>query len=166
MNNLFARNDATTVNGNSLNGRVADIHQTVRGSDFYFAICAVMGFVALTVIGLSFLKPRTDRIFFYITAAINMTACIAYFTMGSNLGWAPIPVEFQRTNPVVAGTVRQVYYARYVDWVVTTPLLLMDLLLTAALPWPTIIWVIFLDWIMIITGLIGALVVSRYKFGK
>lgn len=60
---------------------------------------------------------------------------------------------------------REIFYARYIDWVITTPLLLMDLMLTAALPWPTIFWTIFLDWIMIVTGLIGALVESRYKFG-
>ena len=49
---------------------------------------------------------------------------------------------------------------------VTTPLLLMDLLLTAGLPWPTILYTIFLDEVMIVTGLIGALVKSRYKWGE
>ncbi len=39
----------------------------------------------------------------------------------------------------------------------------MDLLLTAGLPWPTILYTILIDEIMIITGLIGALVVSSYK---
>lgn len=162
---LYRRNDATTVNPNIVNGQTVDIAQTVRGSSFYFAICAVMGFTALTTIGLSYLKPRTDRIFFYITAALNFTAFIAYFAMGSNLGWTPIDVEFQRSDPEVRGTNRAIFYARYIDWVITTPLLLMDLLLTVAMPWPTIIWVIFLDEVMIVTGLIGALVSTRYKFG-
>lgn len=49
--------------------------------------------------------------------------------------------------------------------VITTPLLLMDLLLTAALPWPTILYVILIDEIMIVTGLVGALVYSNYKWG-
>ena len=39
----------------------------------------------------------------------------------------------------------------------------MDLLLTAGLPWPTILYTILIDEIMIITGLIGALVTSSYK---
>ena len=47
--------------------------------------------------------------------------------------------------------------------VVTTPLLLLDLLLTAGLPWPTILYTLLIDEIMIITGLIGALVTSSYK---
>lgn len=57
---------------------------------------------------------------------------------------------------------RDLYDARFV----TTPLLLMDLLLTAGLPWPTILYTIFLDEVMIVTGLIGALVKTRYKWGK
>jgi bacteriorhodopsin len=60
--------------------------------------------------------------------------------------------------------IRMVYLFGY--RFVTTPLLLMDLLLTAGLPWPTILWTIFLDEVMIITGLVGALVKSRYKWGK
>lgn len=39
----------------------------------------------------------------------------------------------------------------------------MDLLLTAGMPWPTILYTILIDEIMIITGLIGALVTSSYK---
>lgn len=42
----------------------------------------------------------------------------------------------------------------------------MDLMLTAGLPWPTILWTIFLDLGMVITGLVGALVKSSYKWGK
>lgn len=60
---------------------------------------------------------------------------------------------------------REIFYVRYIDWFITTPLLLLDLLLTAGMPWPTIFFVIFADWIMIITGLVGALVQSRYKWG-
>lgn len=41
----------------------------------------------------------------------------------------------------------------------------MDLLLTAGLLWPTVLWVILVDEIMIVTGLVGALVRSTYKWG-
>lgn len=33
------------------------------------------------------------------------------------------------------------------------------------MPWPTILWVILVDWVMIVTGLVGALVSSSYKWG-
>jgi bacteriorhodopsin len=48
---------------------------------------------------------------------------------------------------------------------ITTPLLLLDLLLTAAMPWPSLLWIILVDWTMIVTGLVGALVRSSYKWG-
>lgn len=41
----------------------------------------------------------------------------------------------------------------------------MDVLLTSGLPWPTILYTIFLDEVMIVTGLVGALTASRYKWG-
>lgn len=42
----------------------------------------------------------------------------------------------------------------------------MDLLLTAGMPWPTILWTCLLDEVMVVTGLIGALVKTRYKWGE
>jgi bacteriorhodopsin len=141
-----------------------------------------MGAATLIFVALAFRVPRSKRIFHYITAAITMVATIAYFTMGSNLGYAAVPVEFVRSNPKVAGTAREIFYVRYIDWFVTTPvshfsttshisdtnthqLLLLDIMLTAGLPWPTILYTLLLDEIMIITGLVGALVESRYKWG-
>lgn len=35
---------------------------------------------------------------------------------------------------------RQIYWARYVDWFFTTPLLLLDILLIAACPVGTAMW--------------------------
>jgi bacteriorhodopsin len=164
---LFANLSLTrNATDNTLNGRTADIAITSHGSDFYFAICAAMGFASCCFIGLALRKQRRDRVFHYITASVVFVACIAYFTMGSNLGFAPIAVEFSRPgDPEVRGRYRAIYYVRYIDWFITTPLLLLDLLLTAGMPWPTILFTIIIDEIMIVTGLVGALVQSRYKWG-
>jgi len=161
---LSPRNNVLNVNTNTVNGATADIAITSHGSDFYFAICAAMGVAGIAFAGLAMRKPRRDRIFHYITASVVFVACIAYFTMGSNLGFTPIRVEYQRSNPKVAGQYRSIFYVRYIDWFITTPLLLLDLLLTAGMPWPTILWTIIIDEIMIVTGLVGALVVSEYKW--
>lgn len=67
-------------------------------------------------IGLSLRKPRQNRIFYYITAAITMVASIAYFTMASNLGWASIDVEYVRNGSGVGGLSREIFYVRYIDW--------------------------------------------------
>lgn len=124
-----------------------------------------MGFSTICFLALSLKEPRQNRIFYYITSGITMVASIAYFSMGSNLGWTPIAVEFHRSDPRVRGNYRDIFYVRYIDWFITTPLLLLDLLLTAGMPWPTILWVILVDWVMVVCGLVGALVRSRYKWG-
>ena len=51
---------------------------------------------------------------------------------------------------------RQVFWARYVDWSLTTPLLLLDLSLLAGLNGASIFIAIVADLIMIITGLFAA----------
>jgi len=111
---LHKRSSAVSVNTNTQNNKHAAIAITARGSDFYYAICGVMGIVGLAIIAASMMKPRTERIFFYITAAINLTACVAYFAMGSNLGWTPIDVEWLRTGGGVGGINREIFYVRYV----------------------------------------------------
>ena len=51
---------------------------------------------------------------------------------------------------------RQVFWARYIDWSVTTPLLLLDLALLAGLSGADILIAIVADLVMILTGLFAA----------
>jgi len=135
---------------------------TNHGSDWYFTVCAIMTVATLAFLGLSFTKPRSHRIFHYITAAITLVSAIAYFAMGSGLGQTPIQVEF--SSMWGSGT-RQIFYVRHIDWFVTTPLVLLNLLLTARLPWPTTVLIILMDEVMVVSGLVGALIPSVYKWG-
>lgn len=115
-------NNALKANGNTFSYPTqSDINLTTHGSDWYWAVCAVMLFSTFVFIGMSTRVHRRNRIFHYITASITMVASIAYFSMASNLGFAPIAVEFMRHNSKVSGTYRAIFYVRYIDWVVTTP---------------------------------------------
>ena len=120
MSDLSKRtNDALHANPNDFHYPAAsDINITTHGSDWYWAVMAAS---TLAFMGLSFTVPRQNRIFHYITAAITLVASIAYFTMASNLGYAAIIVEFDRSNHLVAGMYREIFYVRYIDWFVTTP---------------------------------------------
>jgi bacteriorhodopsin len=51
---------------------------------------------------------------------------------------------------------RQVFWARYIDWSLTTPLLLLDLAFLAGLNGANIIIAIVADIVMILTGVFGA----------
>ena len=52
-------------------------------------------------------------------------------------------------------------YYRYIDWFLTTPLLLLDLLILTDITVATTIWIMAADIFMIIFGLFGA--VSDHK---
>ena len=99
----------------------ADITIDSHGSNWLWAVCALMSFTTLCIIAHSFTKHRSHRVFHYVTAAITLTAAISYFTMASNLGYAAIDVEFNRTGKRVRGITRAVFYVRYIDWFITTP---------------------------------------------
>jgi len=51
---------------------------------------------------------------------------------------------------------RHVFYARYIDWLITTPLLLIDLAALAGLSGASIFVAIVADIIMVLTGLFSA----------
>jgi bacteriorhodopsin len=165
VNSTMSGNQALNVN--SVVGQHADLEITNHGSDWYFTVCGVMGASTLIFMGMAFMKPQNHRLFHYITAGITLVAAIAYYSMGSNLGQVPIQVEFVRPDrdAVAQAGTREIFYVRYIDWFITTPLLLLDLLLTAGLPFPTILITILADEVMIVCGLVGALTQTTYKWG-
>jgi len=87
--------------------------------------------------------------FYIITIFITAIAAASYFSMATGYGLTEI---------VVDGETLDIYWARYADWLFTTPLLLLDLALLARVDRNTISTLIGLDVFMIITGLVGALV--------
>ena len=59
--------------------------------------------------------------------------------------------------------IRDVYYARYLDWLVTTPLLLVDVLLICKLPMSSWFFAIFADVAMCLTGMFGGVLTGSYR---
>ncbi|BGO88688.1 hypothetical protein NBRC10512v2_000633 [Rhodotorula toruloides] len=152
----------------------ADIDITTHGSDWLWAVFSVMLLSAIGILVWGHVaRPLGERAFHELAAALCFTASIAYFAMASDLGDVPIVVEFIRGGSLgqnwvqvgVENPTRAIWYARYIDWTITTPMLLLELLLCTGLPLSQVFSVIFADLLMIETGLIGALVASRYKWG-
>lgn len=54
---------------------------------------------------------------------------------------------------------------RYIQWFITLPLLLLELLLATGLSLGDIVTTAFVSMILVIMGLVGALVPSTYKWG-
>jgi len=105
-------------------------------------------FVAATIgFFISFIVAKTEKIrnMSLIYVAITTTAATAYLSMAFQQGY------------VLKENGRQFYYGRYVDWAITTPLLLIELFSLAGAGWNVTLIAIVFDLAMIITGLFGAL---------
>ena len=114
-----------------------------------------LGAVAIVALG----NKAESRHHVTASAFVCIIAACAYFAMASKQG-----IHSFVDN---GGTERTVYYARYLDWLFTTPLLLIGLM-TVALPRLTtplqardrnalVAGVIGADVLMVVTGLIAAL---------
>jgi bacteriorhodopsin len=79
-------------------------------------------------------------------------AAIAYFAMASGGGW------------VIAPDCRQLFVARYLDWAITTPLILIDLGVVAGVSKWDILGLCLSDVLMVACGAFGALTVGNVKW--
>jgi len=119
-----------------------------------------MALSSLAFYAMAFRVPVQKRMFHILTAFITTFAFISYFAMASGDGISANKIVQTISHKVVPDTqeiiYRDVYWARYVDWSVTTPLLLLDLSLMAGLSGANILIAIVADIIMILTGLFAA----------
>jgi bacteriorhodopsin len=88
-------------------------------------------------------KEDGKRKFHIYTMMVNGIASIAYLYMATGNGWSEVDG-------------RQFFYARYIDWVFTTPLLLLDLCALGMVGADTTNYLIGMDVLMIVSGVIGA----------
>jgi bacteriorhodopsin len=134
------------------------VHEiTYGGQVMYWVVFCCMAFSAMAFATITFMKPMHMRAHGYITTAIVTIAAIAYYVMGALGGSADI------LNP--DGNLRSIYYARYVDWFFTTPLILLDVILMGNVALGCTLWIILADVAMICTGLFGALSINNYRWG-
>jgi bacteriorhodopsin len=103
---------------------------------------------------------QQKRLFHILTAFITTFAFLSYFAMASGDGVSYnkiVEVESHKHVPDTENIIyREVYWARYVDWSLTTPLLLLDLALLAGLNGSSILVAVVADLIMVLTGLFAA----------
>uniref|UniRef100_A0A061RSZ0 H 2-mkate-hbetabr n=1 Tax=Tetraselmis sp. GSL018 TaxID=582737 RepID=A0A061RSZ0_9CHLO len=90
-------------------------------------------------------QPVGRRIFHVYTFTITATASVCYLLMSVQQGYKIVGV-------------RPVYWIRYVDWLVTTPLILLDLGTLISIDHDNIVLLIFLDLLMILSGAVGSFV--------
>jgi len=137
----------------------SSIDITTHGSDWLWAVFAIMTLADLAMIGWSFMRPRGTRAFHHIAIAILTITALDYFAMASDLGSTPVATEFR------GGGTRAIWFSRYIDWTLTAPLLLLLLLLGTGVPISEMFIILFMSVFMVVSALLGALTRSSYKWG-
>lgn len=150
-----------------------DEYQVVgdTGKTALWIVFFIMFISSVIFMWMSYRVPVAKRLFHQITTLITVFATLSYFAMATGDGITLIGEDATRNHkhdiPDTHYTVyREVYWARYVDWSLTTPLLFLDLALLAGLNGSNILNAMVADEIMIITGLFAAIATSeRAKWG-
>ncbi|KAH6692113.1 hypothetical protein BKA61DRAFT_637712 [Leptodontidium sp. MPI-SDFR-AT-0119] len=130
------------------------------GSKTLWVVFVMMFISTLAFYYMAWRVPVQKRLFHVITALITTFATLSYFAMATGDGnsFAHIVVKevHKHTPDTVEHVFRQVFWARYVDWALTTPLLLLDLAFLAGMNGANITVTIVADLIMVLTGLFAA----------
>jgi len=134
-------------------------HANDAGWTLYWITYGIMAVTALIFFAMMLRKPITGRRHHYTTFLIVAIASLAYYAMASQGGATQVNVYQQ------PGLSRQIFWARYVDWFFTTPLLLLDLVLLADVSKFTTGSIVVADALMILVGLFGAVEARSNKWG-
>ncbi|KAL9580789.1 MAG: hypothetical protein Q9212_004286 [Teloschistes hypoglaucus] len=138
---------------------------TDTGHRALWVVFVIMLLSSLAFYIMAFRVPVQKRLFHILTAFITTFATLSYYAMavGDGVGQNKILIKHsQKHFPDTYDTIyREVYWARYVDWSVTTPLLLLDLCFLAGLSGASILVAVIADLIMILTGLFAAFQVDE-----
>jgi len=130
------------------------------GKRTLWVVVVLMAISSLAFYGMAYRVPVQKRLFHILTAFITTFAFLSYFAMATGDGIGTTSYTETETHKRVPDThqdyIRAVYWARYVDWSITTPLLLLDLALLAGLSGANILVTVVADLIMILCGLFAA----------
>lgn len=142
------------------------IHATHVG---HTALWVVFVLFTLGLIGVFILSQRVEkraRLFHWLSALVLTIAMVSYFAMAAGLGVTYVSIPYHDPKASDFHFFRETYYARSIDWLLTTPLLLVSLgFLSGLAPYETVL-LILADVFMIVTGLLSSFVSSRWASGE
>jgi bacteriorhodopsin len=146
----------TVIPGGSIT--YEDVGKT--GAKTLWVVFVIMLLSSIAFTALAWSVPVSKRLFHILTTFITTFAAISYFAMATGDGSAYSHFIVKEVHKHVPDTVehvyRQIFWARYVDWSVTTPLLLLDLGFLAGMNGADLLVAVVADVIMVLTGLFAA----------
>ncbi|KAF2665097.1 bacteriorhodopsin [Microthyrium microscopicum] len=122
-------------------------------------VLMVIAAIAFTVLART--VPASKRVYHSLTTLIVVISALTYFAQATGQGHASHHKRLtehhgDKLPDTHRHLVRQVYYTRFIDWALTTPLLLINLSLLAGLPGSTIFSALSANVIFVLSGLFAA----------
>ncbi|KAL7623834.1 hypothetical protein AAE478_005390 [Parahypoxylon ruwenzoriense] len=154
---LQRTNDALNINRPG-----GDEALSVNGSDWLWAVTAIYIVSFIAFYALNFVARSGEKIFHYLFIIALLVGSITYYAIAADLGYVVIRVV--NYKPVDPWT-RQIFWAEYVNWVVSWPVVTIALGLLSGISWATILYNVALAWTWAISYLVSAFVMSNYKWG-
>lgn len=145
----------------TINPPLGDSVLTTNGSNWLWAVTALYAFSFLLVWAMTFVAKQGEKIFHYIFSITLLVGTIAYFSIASDLAF----VVVEQSNNTDRGLTRQIFFSKYVNWVVAFPAITTALGLLSGISWTTIFYWIALSWTWILSYLFSAFTVTDYKWG-
>ena len=99
--------------------------------------------IKLAVVGLGYIAKSGEKIFHYLFSIALLVGSISYFTMASDLGWTVVGAANNVDNYDQA---RQIFFVKYINWVVSFPVVSIVLGLVSGVSWATIFYWVALSW--------------------
>jgi bacteriorhodopsin len=130
------------------------------GERTLWVVFVLMLLVSISFVVLSWTVPVTKRIYHHVTTTIVVIGTLSYFAMATHSGITWHHNVLREVHDTVPDTfkhvLRQVYWVRYLDWVLTTPLLLLNLGILAGLDGASIFTAISGGVVMVLSALFSA----------
>jgi bacteriorhodopsin len=136
---------------------------TVHGSDWLWTVTAIfiVAFLSLFVLNLLVASIAGEKIFYHLLLIANLVGAFTYYAAASDLGWTVI----LEADSLSHGLTRQIFYTKYILWVVSFPTAIISLGILTGTPFFTILYQVFLSWAWVIGYLVAAFTATNYKWG-
>ncbi|KAJ5531939.1 hypothetical protein N7494_008491 [Penicillium frequentans] len=135
-----------------------EIHTT--GKRTLWVVTVLMGISALVFYSLSARAPLPKRVFHTLSALITTISFITYLALATEQGidfnYHQIIHKNKHVPDTQDGVFRAVLWLRFVNWALTTPLLLTNLALFSGLPGANLLAAIAANWVMLATAAFGS----------
>jgi len=133
--------------------KVVDLQLVTQTGEFFLAVTFLgMGVTTVVFVLMAFKAAPEKRKFYFTTCYVTAISTFAYYAMLSGQGWLITP------------NCRQLFYVRYLEWFVTTPLILLDLGMIVGADMGLLAAVTGADMLMIFGGFMASISSGHIKW--